>query len=104
MTRLDFSISHVPGTQLHTADALSRAPKAQVEEMTELEEEVEAFIDGVLATLPATRVQKAEVEEMTELEEEVEAFIDGVVAALPATRVQRHTGKRSDMCEGARDL
>ena len=51
-----------------------------------------------------SRAPKAQVEEMTELEEEVEAFIDGVVAALPATRVQRHTGKRSDMCEGARDL
>ena len=69
MTRFDFSISHVPGTQLHTADALSRAPKAQVEDVTELE-----------------------------------AYIDGIEAALPATRVQRHTGKRSDMCEGARDL
>ena len=52
-----------------------------------------------------SRASKAQVEEVTELEEEVEAFIDGVVAALlPATRVQRHTGKRSDMCEGARDL
>ena len=57
MTRFDFSISHVPGTQLHTADALSRAPIAQVGKVTELEEEVEAYIDGVVAALPATRAR-----------------------------------------------
>ena len=51
MARFDYSISHVPGSLLHTADALSRAPLTHT---GEAEEEVEAYIRGIVASLPAT--------------------------------------------------
>ena len=54
MARFDYSISHIPGTLLHTADALSRAPLTHTGEVDELEEEVEAYIGGIVASLPAT--------------------------------------------------
>ena len=54
MARFDYTISHVPGKQLCTADTLSRAPMTHTEESGELEEEVERFIEGVVDTLPVT--------------------------------------------------
>ena len=55
MTRFDYTISHVPGITLHTADALSRAPVIYSGEGEELQEEVEAYIEGVVALLPASK-------------------------------------------------
>ena len=52
MARFDYSIHHVPGKLLYTADALSRASTSSA--TTELEEEVEDYVDAVVTTLPAT--------------------------------------------------
>ena len=58
MMRFDYSICHVPGKLLNTADALSRAPLQVPEDDTTSislakEREVEAFIEAVVASLPA---------------------------------------------------
>ena len=58
LARFDYSITHVPGKLLYTADTLSRAP-LQTSEPTSLspsnsQEEVEAFIEGIVSTLPAS--------------------------------------------------
>ena len=58
LARFDYSITHVPGKLLYTADTLSRAP-LQTFEPTSLspsnsQEEVEAFIEGIVSTLPAS--------------------------------------------------
>lgn len=55
MTRFDYSISHVPGTLLHTANALSRAHLVHIRDISELEEEVETYIEETVASLPATK-------------------------------------------------
>lgn len=56
MMRFSYSISHVPGKTLYTADILSRAhlvkPLNQQEE--KLENDVKAYIDSVISYLPAT--------------------------------------------------
>ena len=54
LARYDYTISHVPGKLLYTADALSRAPTSPAEATTELEEEVEMQVETVVAALPAT--------------------------------------------------
>ena len=55
MSRYNYSIEHVPGKYLYTADTLSRAPLHSIEEDdTQLQEEIEAFTEGVTSTLPAT--------------------------------------------------
>ena len=48
MARFDYSISHVPGKLLYTADALSRDPIPEQEPST-LQEEVEAFVNSLTA-------------------------------------------------------
>ena len=54
LARFDYTISHVPGKHLYTADTLSRAPVAGSDDNS-LQEEVEAFVDGVVErSLPAT--------------------------------------------------
>ena len=54
MARYDYSILHVPGKLLYTADTLSRIPASPDAKAAELEEEVEVYVDGVVETLPAT--------------------------------------------------
>ena len=54
LARYDYTISHVPGKLLYTADALSRAPTSPAEATTELEEEVEMQVETVVTALPAT--------------------------------------------------
>ena len=55
--RYSFSICHVPGKYLYTADVLSRSPlltTADDTESTELETSAELFISTVVSNLPAT--------------------------------------------------
>ena len=54
MTRFNFSMSHVPGKHLLIADALSRSPNAEAEATNVLPEEIQVFVDAVLAAIPAT--------------------------------------------------
>ena len=55
LARFKFTIAHLPGKLLYTADALSRAPCSSGDKKSqELEEEVERFIAGVTSALPAT--------------------------------------------------
>ena len=56
LARYSYSIRHVPGKLLYTADALSRAPiPGKEEEPQQFEAEVETFVEAVIANLPATR-------------------------------------------------
>ena len=55
LARYDYSIQHVPGKLLYTADTLSRAPQTNVTESLELQEEVEAFIESVSENFPASK-------------------------------------------------
>jgi len=56
LARYDYTVCHVPGRHLYTADTLSRAPVAESEpDDKSLQEEVEAFVDSVVErSLPAT--------------------------------------------------
>ena len=55
LAKFDYTIHHVPGKELYTADALSRAPTAESDEdKFELQAEVEAFAESLVKTLPAT--------------------------------------------------
>ena len=55
MAMYEYQAQHVPGKQLYAADALSRAPDPDCICDTELESEVEAYLDFVsIPSLPAT--------------------------------------------------
>ena len=54
LLRYDFTISHIPGQDLVTADALSRAPVSNSTASDQLlKEEVDAYIQAVIDSLPA---------------------------------------------------
>eukprot|EP00731_Ephydatia_muelleri_P021495 Em0014g86a len=58
LIRFAFSIVHVPGKYMYTADALSRAPTGvPVDSCIEFQKEVESHIAAVTETLPATKQQ-----------------------------------------------
>ena len=54
MMKYDFSISHVPGKSLFTADTLSRVPTTNTSDDSVLQEETEAFVESIVSALPAT--------------------------------------------------
>ena len=55
LTRFDYSISHVPGAYLYTADTLSRAPIKTVECVYEDDKDVERFVESLVEQLPASK-------------------------------------------------
>ena len=63
MMRFSYSISHVPGKNLCTADTLSRAPlvKALNQQEEKLENHVMAYVDSVIRYLPVTVDQLEEL-------------------------------------------
>ena len=71
MMRYTFSISHVPGKDLVMADTLSRAPgPGGTNQEVLLREEVEAYVDAVYESIPATEgrleeIRKSQDEEHT---------------------------------------
>ena len=57
LARYDYTIQHVPGKLLYTADTLSRAPVAAEVNSVQLQEEVESFTDNLVETFPASSSQ-----------------------------------------------
>ena len=54
MLRYHFTISHVPGKNVLMADTLSRAPESGDSVQDCLEQEVEAYVDAMFSSIPAT--------------------------------------------------
>jgi transposase InsO family protein len=70
LMRYSFSIRHVPGKDLHTADALSRAPPVSSNQPDgELTELTEVYVNSVLQTIPASDRRLQEIR--TELQKDV---------------------------------
>ena len=55
LTRFDYTITHVPGKLLHTADTLSRAPSAVKDNDAELQKDAETFVKIGVVNLPVTK-------------------------------------------------
>ena len=54
LARFDYTISHVPGKLLYTADTLSRAPSPDQENDVELQQDAETFLTISILNLPIT--------------------------------------------------
>ena len=62
LLRYNFTISYIPGQDLVTADVLSRAPVSDSTASDQLlEEEVDAYIQAVIDSLPASEGRHAEI-------------------------------------------
>ena len=71
MMRYQFTISHVPGTSLKVADALSRAPCSGSSQSDSLpQEQTAAYVDLVLQSLPASERQLEWIKSHQERDEE----------------------------------
>lgn len=70
LLRYDFTISHTPGKELGTADVLSRAPTSSLSTADHsLQEQVDAYVQLVMDSLPATRPRLAEIKAAQEADE-----------------------------------
>lgn len=57
MDKYDYTIQHVAGKELYTADTLSRAPSLHeigTEELEESPDNIERFVEAITAALPAS--------------------------------------------------
>ena len=69
MGRFDYSISHVPGKLLYTADTLSRAPVDEGETLASLsQEEGETYVHFVVNSLPASAERLEEYQKEQEID------------------------------------
>ena len=63
LMRFDYSVSHVPGKDLTTADTLSRSPVLKSDSRAgEFQKEVDAFVNLIVNNLPATVMKLKEIE------------------------------------------
>ena len=69
LLRFDFTASHIPGKSLITADALSRTPVEQQDGQSSTEEEIDLYVQHVLASLPASNTQLERIKEKQEEDE-----------------------------------
>ncbi|XP_033733605.1 uncharacterized protein K02A2.6-like [Pecten maximus] len=62
LARYQYEVNHVPGKFLYTADTLSRAPlQSTTVEEEEFQNDVEAFVDSVIKSLPASEKRLEEL-------------------------------------------
>ncbi len=54
LSKFDYTISHVPGKFLYTADALSRAPVDGIGKEAILQNKAETMVDAVVQSLPTS--------------------------------------------------
>ena len=63
LMKYSYSISHIPGKQLTTADTLSRAPMRNSSDHTDFTNEVDAYVDLVIQSIPATATKLQAIRE-----------------------------------------
>ena len=68
LMRFDFTINHVPGKELHTADTLSRAPLTEMDDP--LRKEVNAYVEMVVTGLPASEQRLENIREQQDKDPE----------------------------------
>ena len=65
MMRYQYDIKHISGKEMKTADFLSRSPLPNTG-ISELQEEIEGYINLILSHLPATDKRLTEIKEHQE--------------------------------------
>ena len=65
LMRFRYTVCHIPGKEMYTADTLSRAPLASTGDThsKNLQEDVEAFVSAILSNLPATENRLQQIHE-----------------------------------------
>lgn len=98
MMRFSYSISHVPGKKLCTADTLSRAPLVKPLNQPEekLEDDVMAYVDSVIRYLPATEDRLEELRCQQQEDEVTKQIMENSSTQWPERSLDRrnHTGQR----------
>ena len=68
--RFTYTIVHIPGKELYTADTLLRAPMVEVKDEDDLTDKVHAFVNVVMQGVPATETRLEEIKRH-QLEDEI---------------------------------
>ena len=67
--RYNFTISHMPGKMLTTADTLSRSPSKHSSNTDNLQQESDAYVKLVMQSLPATEKRMKQIKESQQRDE-----------------------------------
>ena len=77
LMRFNYSISHVPGKELYTADALSRAPITSFSSTKEIDDnQTELFINAIVSSLPASADRLQEYRAAQQADNHCQQLID----------------------------
>ena len=97
MLRYNYSICHVPGKNLSTADTLSRAPvPGEVEQ--NLQEEIEAYVNAIYESIPATERRLEEIHLHQEEDEKFRQLNDILSVRMPTQRYHLMYSQAIPLC------
>ncbi|XP_028514411.1 uncharacterized protein K02A2.6 [Exaiptasia diaphana] len=83
LMRFDFSISHVAGKDLITADTLSRAPLSKCSNPDDLQDEINLYVNFVYSLLPATDQRIENIKERQRQDEVCRTILEYTSAGWP---------------------
>ena len=83
LMRFDFSISHVPGKDIITADTLSRAPVSQDNDSDSLEPEINLYVNFVYSAIPASEQRLENIKERQRQDEVCRLIVEYAKVGWP---------------------
>ena len=99
MMRFSYTISHVPGRELYTADTLSRAPLVRPLDPKEeqLQNQVQAFVASVVKYLPATEDRLEELRYQQQHDEVTKQVMDYMDTSRLPGALKPHWCERNEL-------
>ena len=90
LQKYDFNLIYTPGKELFTADALSRAfdQSESAKKDPSLEEEVEAYVNAIMTTLPVATTRMEEIQEETLKDPNLTKLTNIILTGWPDERRQ----------------
>ena len=76
LMRYSYTISHVPGKQLTVADTLSRAPMYNSSDHTNFSDKVDAYVNLMIQSIPATATKRQTIREAQAADEVCQKLFD----------------------------
>lgn len=90
MMRYQYTIRHVPGKDLNTADFLSRSPLPNTENKNELQDETEAYINMIVNNLPASDKRLQEIRKHQEQDSIVQKWKNEILSGRRKRKSTRY--------------
>nr|XP_039260787.1 uncharacterized protein K02A2.6-like [Styela clava] len=88
LMKYDFTIVHVPGKMLYTADALSRGPIQELDEDNQLLADTNCYVQSIMVNLPASNSRLDEIRRESKKDDIIKVVMHNVKFGWPENKKQ----------------